>query len=175
MNRQTFFLSPKFNKKPIYNSPTNKYQEFTNAYVYSVMVKTSNHTPNHAAVCQEAINEWNNIKKKSVDDIDDAIWNYMATPLNLYDIQSMRYKRSVPTEKPNPPPFIHSVEPLPEIPANASAQRRAADEIQIAKKKFTNLNKFTILPVMLRFVMTCTKKHRIYEMKSNLTKIELAS
>jgi predicted DNA-binding protein YlxM (UPF0122 family) len=135
MNRQTFFLSPKFNKKPIYNSPTNKYQEFTNAYVYSVMVKTSNHTPNHAAVCQEAINEWNNIKKKSVDDIDDAIWNYMATPLNLYDIQSMRYKRSVPTEKPNPPPFIHSVEPLPEIPANASAQRRAADEIQIAEKK----------------------------------------
>ncbi|CAI2197250.1 6766_t:CDS:2, partial [Funneliformis geosporum] len=37
---------PKFNKKPIYNLPSNKYQEFTNAYVYSIMVKTGNGTPN---------------------------------------------------------------------------------------------------------------------------------
>src|SRR6266540_4295893 len=89
------FLSPKFNKKPIYDLSTNKYQEFTNAYVYSVMVKTSNHTPDRAVVCREAINEWNNIKKKSVDDIDEVIWNYMATPLNLYDIQSIRYRLSI--------------------------------------------------------------------------------
>jgi len=85
MKRQTFF-SPKFNKKPIYDLPTNKYQEFTNAYMYSVMVKTSNHIPDCAVVCRKAINEWNNIKKKSVEDIDDKIRNYMATPLNLYDI-----------------------------------------------------------------------------------------
>jgi len=57
MSRQTFFFSPKFNKKPIYDSPTNKYQEFTNAYVYSVMIKMSSHTPDRTAVCQEAINE----------------------------------------------------------------------------------------------------------------------
>src|SRR2546430_7023147 len=126
MSRQTFFLGPKFNKKPIYDSSTNKYQEFTNAFMYSVMVKTSNHTSNCAAVCCEATDEWNNIKKKSVDDIDDIIQNYMATSINLYDIQSMRYKRSVPIEKPNPSPLpssIHSVDPLPEIPANASAQK----------------------------------------------------
>jgi hypothetical protein len=47
----------------------------------------------------------------------------------------MKYKHSVSTEKPNHLPFIHSVEPLLKIPANASAQRRAADEIQIAEKK----------------------------------------
>jgi len=138
MSCQTFFLSPKFNKKLIYDLPTNKYQEFTNAYVYSIMVKTSNHTPDRAVVCREAINEWNNIKKKSVDDIDEVIWNYMATPLNLYDIQSIRYRRSMLTEKmnPSPSPFTtHSVDSLPEIPHNASAQRRAADAIQIAKKK----------------------------------------
>ena len=47
----------------------------------------------------------------------------------------MRYKRTVPIEKSNPlPPAIHSVDPLPEIPANVSAQRRAADAIKIAEK-----------------------------------------
>ncbi|PKC06975.1 hypothetical protein RhiirA5_418840 [Rhizophagus irregularis] len=103
MSRQTFFIDPKFNKKPIYNSPINKYQEFTNAYVYSVMVKTN--------------------------DINDIIRNYMTTPINLYDIQSMRYKRSVSIEKPNSSPSsIHSVDPLPEIPANSSAQ--AEQQIQ---------------------------------------------
>ena len=40
MSRQTYFIGPKFNKKSIYNSSVNKYQEFTNAYVYSTMVKT---------------------------------------------------------------------------------------------------------------------------------------
>src|SRR3989337_1047385 len=143
MSRETFFFSPKFNKKPIYDSPNNKYQEFTNAYVYSVMVKTSNYTPNRAAVCREATNEWNNVKKESAEKIDDIIRDYMATPLNLYDIQSMRYKRSVPTmpiEKPSPSlPTIHSVNILPEIPTNVSAQKKAADAVKTAEKK---LNEF---------------------------------
>jgi hypothetical protein len=87
----------------------------------------------------------------------------------------MKYKCSVSTEKPDPPPFIYSIEPLQKIPANVSVQRRVAEEIQIAEKKFTNLNRFTILPVMFRFVMIYTKKHRTCEMKSNLIKIELAN
>ncbi|PKY54403.1 hypothetical protein RhiirA4_473202 [Rhizophagus irregularis] len=123
------------------------------------MVKTSNHTPNRAVVCHKAIEEWNSIKKKSVEEIDDIIWNYIATPINLYDIQSMRYKRSVPTKESNPlPPAIHSIDPIPEIPPNASAQRRAADAIQIAKKKFMNISKFITSQVMLRFTRICTKK-----------------
>lgn len=57
MNRQTFFLSPKFNKKPIYSLQTNKYQEFTNAYVYSIMVKTGNGDPNRSELCESATKE----------------------------------------------------------------------------------------------------------------------
>ncbi|RGB26231.1 hypothetical protein C1646_770719 [Rhizophagus diaphanus] len=34
MSCQIFLFSPKFNKKPIYSSPANKYQEFSNAFVY---------------------------------------------------------------------------------------------------------------------------------------------
>ena len=64
MNHQTFFLSPKFNKKPIYSLPSNKYQEFTNAYVYSIMVKTGNGDPNRAELCDAASKEWNKIKKE---------------------------------------------------------------------------------------------------------------
>jgi hypothetical protein len=57
MNRQTFFFSPKFNKKPIYSLQINKYQEFTNAYVYSIMVKTGNDDPNHTELCESATKE----------------------------------------------------------------------------------------------------------------------
>ena len=54
----------------------------------------------------------------------------------------MRYKRTVPIEKSNPlPSAIHSVDPLPEIPANASAQKRAADAIKIAGKKIYEFEK----------------------------------
>src|SRR6266542_2751636 len=62
----------------------------------------------------------------------------MATSLNLYDIQSIRYRHSMLTEKTNPSLSsftTRSVDSLPEIPHNASAQRRAADAIQIAEKK----------------------------------------
>jgi hypothetical protein len=37
------------------------------------MVKTSNHTPNCDAVCCEAIDEWNKIKKKNIKEIEDII------------------------------------------------------------------------------------------------------
>ncbi len=73
MSRQTFFFSHKFNKKLIYDSPNNKYQKFINAYVYSVIVKTSNYISNHIAICHEVTNEWNNIKKESAKKIDDII------------------------------------------------------------------------------------------------------
>jgi len=63
----------------------------------------------------------------------------MAIPLNLYDIQSMRYKHStpmMPIEKLSPLlPTIHLVNILPEIPTNASTQRKAADAVQTAEKK----------------------------------------
>ena len=79
MSRQIFLVSPKFNKKLIYASPTNKYQEFTNAYIYSIMVKTGNCTPNHVDICREAAKEWNKIKGKGESEIDDIIRNYLIT------------------------------------------------------------------------------------------------
>ena len=137
MSHQTFLFSPKFNKKPIYNSPSNKYQEFTNAYVYSIMVKTGNGTPNRNDVCREATKEWNEIKSKSKSEIDEIIRNYLATPYNLYDIQTMRPRCLIPREESTPPspPVIRTVDPVIEIPVNGSAQRKAANEISTAEKK----------------------------------------
>ena len=86
MNCQTFFLSLKFNKKLIYNLQTNKYQEFTNAYIYSIMVKIRNGDPNHAELCKSATKEWNKIKRKDKTEIDDIIRGYLAMPYNLCDI-----------------------------------------------------------------------------------------
>ena len=86
MSQQTFLFSPKFNKKPIYNSSTNKYQEFFNAYIYSLMVKTGNGILNHANVCREASQEWNKIKNKGAEEIDNIIRKYLTTQFNLYDI-----------------------------------------------------------------------------------------
>ena len=137
MSRQTFLFSPKFNKKPIYNSPTNKYQEFSNAYVYSMMVKTGNGTPNRANVCNEASQEWKKIKNKSAAEIDDVIRKYLTTQFNLYDIQTMRPRCPPVTREESTPPLpnIRSVKPIPEIPINATAQQKAASEITIAEKK----------------------------------------
>lgn len=138
MSRQTFLFSPKFNKKPIYSSPTNKYQEFSNAYVYSIMVKTGNGTPNRADVCREAAQEWNKIKKKSTTEIDEIIRRYLNTQFSLYDIQTMRLRNPVPREDLTPPLLtIHSREPMQEIPVNAAAQKKSSDEITIAEKKLT--------------------------------------
>ena len=140
MNRQTFFFSPKFNKKLIYKSPANKYQDFTNAYVYSIMVKTGSGTPNRVEVCRESAQEWNKIKFKNETEIDDIIRNYLDTPFDLYDIQTLRPRRPVPKENPIPAsPIIHPVDPVSEIPVNASAQKKAANEIATAEK---NLTKF---------------------------------
>ena len=137
MSHQTFLFSPKFNKKPIYNSPSNKYQEFTNTYVYSIIVKTGNGIPNRNDVCREATKEWNEIKSKSKSEIDEIIRNYLATPYNLYDIQTMRPRRLILREESTPPspPVIRTVDPVIEIPVNGSAQRKAANEISIAEKK----------------------------------------
>uniref|UniRef100_U9UP03 Uncharacterized protein n=1 Tax=Rhizophagus irregularis (strain DAOM 181602 / DAOM 197198 / MUCL 43194) TaxID=747089 RepID=U9UP03_RHIID len=141
MSRQTFFLSPKFNKKSIFHSPTNKYQEFVNAYVYSIMVKNGNGTPNRADICSEAAKEWNKIKIKSRPEIDDMIRNYLATPHNLCNMQTIRPLPSAPREDSHPPlptlPAIRSADPILEISVNASAQRKAVNEIKIAEKKIS--------------------------------------
>src|SRR6266498_3454496 len=101
------------------------------------MVKTGNGTPNQNNICHEATKEWNEIKSKSKSEIDEIIRNYLATPYNLYDIQTMRPRRLISREEstsPNPP-IIHTVDPVIEIPVNGSTQRKTANEISIAEKK----------------------------------------
>ena len=50
------------------------------------MVKTGNGNPNHSDICSEVAKEWNKIRRKSREEIDDVIRDYLVTPYNLYDI-----------------------------------------------------------------------------------------
>ena len=84
----------------------------------------------------------NGIKlKKNMIEIDEIIRQYLATQFSLYDIQTMRFRHPVPREDiedTTPPlPTIRSTEPTPEIPVNASAQKKTSNEIEIAEKKLT--------------------------------------
>ena len=140
MSRQTYFIGPKFNKKSIYNSPVNKYQEFTNAYIYSTMVKMGNSTPNRAIVCREAATEWTKIKSKSAIEIDNIIKEYITTPIHPYNIPTIRANRPKPIlETVSPLPIISPVEPILEISKNATAQRKIVEEIKITEEKLAEL------------------------------------
>ena len=140
MSRQTYFYSPKFNKKLIFNLPNNKYQEFTNTYAYSIMLRMDNSTTNHAIICKDIAKEWRNIKNKSTAKIDNIIKKYMTTPINLYFIPIIRANYSNPRVKLTPPPIIDPIEPVLEVPKNASAQKKVADAIKIAENKLAELN-----------------------------------
>lgn len=129
---------PKFNKKLIYNLQTNKYQEFTNTYVYNNMVKAENGNPDHAELCESATKEWNKIKRKNKTEIDGIIRDYLAMPYNLCDIQTVKSKLFGSREKSLQNLFtFHIVNPVWKIFVNASAQKKVANEIQIAEKKLT--------------------------------------
>jgi len=66
----------------------------------------------------------------------------LTTQFNLYDIQIMRQRHPIPREDLTPLlPIIRSIEPTPEIPNNAAAQKRASNEITIAEKKLTEFEK----------------------------------
>uniref|UniRef100_U9UL61 C2H2-type domain-containing protein n=1 Tax=Rhizophagus irregularis (strain DAOM 181602 / DAOM 197198 / MUCL 43194) TaxID=747089 RepID=U9UL61_RHIID len=104
------------------------------------MVKTGNSNPNRADICNEATQEWNKVKSKSMAEIDEIIRNFLSTPYNLYNMQIIRPSYTVHTRKDTTTPFptIRSVDPIQEeIPANASAQKKIANEITVAEKKIT--------------------------------------
>ena len=161
MSRQTYLYSPKFNKKVIYKLPNNKYQEFTNAYAYSTMLRTGNSTSDRAIICNEAAKEWKNIKNKSAVEIDNIIKEYMSTSINPYFIPTIRANCSRPTVEPTHPlPTVDLVDPILEISKNASAQKRMADEIKISENKVAELNQ--IYSITTDFQI----KHDIYILKN---------
>ncbi|CAG8782214.1 20886_t:CDS:2, partial [Gigaspora margarita] len=104
-------------------------------------MKTGNSAPNRAKACNKATQEWNKIKTKNALEIDNIIKKYLNTSFNLYNIQMVKSRYI--HEKTLEPSLstIHLVKPLPEVPTNAAAQKKAANETTIAKK---NLSKFTI-------------------------------
>ena len=60
----------------------------------------------------------------------------MATSLNLFNIQTLRFKCIMITKKSNTFSLaIHLVDSIPEISPIVSAQKRAADAIQAAEKR----------------------------------------
>jgi len=106
------------------------------------MVKIGNSTSNHIIICQDAAKEWKNIKNKSTSEIDDIIKNYMTTSISPYNIPIVKTTRPISILIIDlTPPFsiIDLVESTSEIPINASAQRRVADEIKLANKKLAEL------------------------------------
>jgi len=137
------------------------------------MVKTGNGTPNRADVCSEAAKEWNKIKSKSREEIDDIIRNYLAAQYNLYDIQTMRSKSFRSKEQSLPKlPTIHTVDPVPEISFNASAQKKAANEIQIAEKKLTEFEQIYNITTDSQFRLDTYKKIERLRDESDLIRRE---
>ena len=67
----------------------------------------------------------------------------------------MRPRCFIPREESTPPspPVIRTVDPVIEISVNRSAQRKAANEISIAKKNLLNLSKSITSQQILKFVM----------------------
>ncbi|CAG8653877.1 10988_t:CDS:2, partial [Scutellospora calospora] len=129
--RQIYFLTPKFKKNLIYNSPANKYQEFTNAHIYSIIMKMGNNTPNHAKACNETTQEWNKIKTKNALEIDNIIKKYLNISFNLYNIQTVK-SRYIPEKTLEPSlPTIYSVEPVSKVSANTAAQKKARKKKKI--------------------------------------------
>ncbi|CAG8820678.1 40192_t:CDS:2 [Gigaspora margarita] len=92
----------------------------------------------------------------------------------------MKSSYFVPEKSPTPSfPTIHLVEPIPEIPVNAAAQKSAANAIEIAKKKLLELMQMYNITTDLQFrceiytkieeLQTQVKanKNRIFKLKRN--------
>ena len=50
------------------------------------MVRIGNDILNYANVCHEASQEWNKIKNKGTEEINNIIRKYLTIQFNLYDI-----------------------------------------------------------------------------------------
>ncbi|CAB4484634.1 unnamed protein product [Rhizophagus irregularis] len=123
------------------------------------MVKTGNGDPTRAELCESAAKEWNKIKRKDNTEIDDIIRGYLATSYNLCDIQTVRSKSSGFKDESHPNlPMFHIVDPVQEISLNASAQKKAVNEIQIAEKKLIELEQIYNITTDSQFRLDTYKK-----------------
>ncbi|CAG8769277.1 11436_t:CDS:2, partial [Gigaspora rosea] len=139
MSRQTFISNPKSDKTYIYKSPNNKYQQFTNAFVYHFMVENENLNP---IICDTAAREWKNIKMFEETKINDIIKGYLATPIKLRGFIGstvLSQKTTVPEITVSSSRAVTAIPIEQEIPNNAPAQKWAVCSIEAAKTKIKEL------------------------------------
>ena len=80
---QTFLSTPKFNKQYVYKNPRNTYQKFVNAFAFYKMALTGSSCSDKETICQESNEEWSLIKKYPKETIEDKIWEYLNSPIQL--------------------------------------------------------------------------------------------
>ncbi|CAG8812015.1 11003_t:CDS:1, partial [Gigaspora rosea] len=107
-----------------------------------IMVRTGNSSSNRANICCDAAAEWNKIKSKSALEINNKIKEYLTTPIDRYNIPTVKASRPrsvIEVEPVSPLPAIIPIENTLEIPINATAQKKIAKEIELIEKRITEL------------------------------------
>src|SRR6185437_3945176 len=91
---QQFFATPKYEKKSIYKNPETQYHHFTNAFGYYRMIKTGNPSYLKKNLCTEATEVWKLVKKKTKNEINDKIKEYLTTPIPIQSYVSQPFCNS---------------------------------------------------------------------------------
>ena len=140
---QAFLTTPKYNKFYIYKTPTNQHQRFCNAFGYSRMVNTGNPAYQKLSLCTECTEAWKEIRRKSQQEIESKIEEYLATPIPIQGF--LRNTSSKPTPLSQGSRNVQTIKPIEEIvvadtvPPNAAAQKKVAETINTNSKKLAEL------------------------------------
>lgn len=76
---QSFLKTPNFDTHLFYKSPTDLYQEFSNAYAYYKQATLCNPNPNKQQLLSEAREAWKQIKNENTNIIREKIKSYLST------------------------------------------------------------------------------------------------
>ena len=79
--KQTYFREHKYSKSYLVLKPQNLYEQYVNAFAFSVMVKSHNIAPNKKELQLQAQSNWREIKKNSKDNIESLISELLRTPI----------------------------------------------------------------------------------------------
>ncbi|CAG8819907.1 17653_t:CDS:1, partial [Gigaspora margarita] len=66
--------------------PKNKYENFTNAYIYNYMVKNKKPNSDRLIVCKLVAEEWQIFRKQKEVEFDNITVQYLNTPLDMQRI-----------------------------------------------------------------------------------------
>ncbi|CAG8821906.1 42462_t:CDS:2 [Gigaspora margarita] len=91
---QQYFAIPKYDKKPIYKNLATQYHYFTNTFGYYHMIKAGNPSYPKKNLCTEAIEAWKLVKKKTKNEIDEKIKEYLITSIPIQSYVSQLFCNS---------------------------------------------------------------------------------